>query len=441
MENKVIKWFEKCSWKDISASVKKIKPKLASIIDELSPTNDYSFYLARYPYGALILDKGVFQLINTDGQLVPLHHASISNETKLDLCYNKLMPTGIVSYNSIETFFMTKNRTASSSLYGLGNMVALWHALEGKNSYQAGRIWNISSGARTVYMLPKITDRNSYDALKKKYHLNFSIPQTLNDHWQIFSDLANHSKFPEKWHSEIIFFSQKWFSQMEDKAFSPLFKYFLEEVWSSSAFKRNQFIFDFAFSIAQENKNLKPNPYLADTVKHLIAIGDGFSPGLATAIDNLSAPISGLQKVFIEDYGLKKYAPAIMHLHHFSAHTKRPVYYSLETPTTTVFSPRSSRLSSKMVDMRELKHIMETFLSEILKGTLSIEETPLFDIARNIRYKFYHSEKDQLNEISSITDIIEIDDSFTKTLIDNKKHAFPEFSPFFRGCISISKGV
>ncbi|MES2203885.1 MAG: hypothetical protein V4496_01565 [Pseudomonadota bacterium] len=441
MENKPVKWLEKYSWKDLSASVKKIKPKLALLIDELSPSDDYSFYLARYPYGALILDKGVFQLINADGQLVPLHHASIPNETKHELSYNKLMPTGLVSHNSIETFFMTKNRTASSSLYGSGNMVALWHALEGKSSYQAGPIWNISSGARTIYMLPKITDKHSYDALKKKYHLNFTVPQTLNEHWKIFSDLANHSLFPEKWHSEVIFFSRKWFSQAEDKAFSPLFKYFLEEVWSSSSFKRNQFIFDFAFSLAQEKKNLKPNPYLADTVKHLIAMGDGFSPGLATSIDNLSAPISGLQKVFLEDYGLKKYAPALVHLHHFSSDATRPVYYSLETPTTTIFSPRSNRLSSKMVDMRELKYLTETLLSEILKGTLSIEETPLFDIARNVCYKFYHSEKDQLNEISNIADITKIDSSFTKTLIDNKKYAFPEFSPFFRGCISISKGT
>ena len=434
-------WLEEFSWSEVSDRVNKTKPKLASLINELSPSVDFSLYVAKYPYGAMILDKGVFQLMNSDGQLVPLHHASISSKTKLDLSYNKLMPTGIVSQNSIETFFMTKNRTASSSLYGSGNMVALWHVLEGKNSYQAGPIWNISSGARTIYMLPKITDKQSYHALKKKYQLNLPVPQTLNDHWQIFHDLTSHPKFSNPWHSEIIFFSRKWFSQIDEKTFAPLFKYLFEEAWHSSLFKRNQFIFDFAFSLAQENRNLKPNPYLADTVKHLITMGDGFSPGLAVAIDNLSAPITGLQKIFIEDYGLKKYSPVLMHLHHFSTDVNRPVYYSLETPTTTVFSPRSNRLSSKMVDIRELKYLTEILLSEILKGTLSVEETPLFDIARNIRYRFYHSEKDQLNEISNIIDLAQIDDSFTKTLIDDKTYAFPEFSPFFRGCVSISKGI
>ena len=441
MEKKIDKWLEKRSWKDLSFLVRNIKPKLASLIDELSPTDDFSFYVARYPYGALIVDKGILQVMNTDGQLVPLHHSSIPNKVKDDLGYNKMIPTGLVSHNSIETFFITQHRTVPASLYGLGDFVALWHVLEGMHSYQAGPIWTISSGARTIYMLPKITDKNSYHALKKKYHLHFPIPKTLNDHWQIFSDLANHPQFPKKWHSEIIIFSGKWFSKMEDRAFAPLVKYFLEEVWHSSLFRRNQSVFDFAFSLAQENKNLKPNPYLADTVKHLIAMGDGFSPGLATAIDNSAAPISGLQQVFLEDYGLKKYAPVLMHLHHFSMQTNRPVYYSLETPTTPIFSPRSSRLSSKMVDMRELKHLTEILLSEILKGNLYVEETPLFDIARNVRYKFYHSEKDQLNEISGITDLTKTDDSFTKTLINSKKHAFPDYSPFFRGCISISKGT
>jgi len=94
-----------------------------------------------------------------------------------------------------------------------------------------------------------------------------------------------------------------------------------------------------------------------------------------------------------------------------------------------------------MADMRELKYLTETLLSEILKGTLSIEETPISDIAGNVRYNFYHSEKDQLNEISNIIDIMKIDDSFTKTLVNDERYSFPEFSPFFRGCISISKGA
>jgi len=43
---KAFEWVEKRSWKDISSLVKNIKPKLASIIDDLSPSDDYYFYIA-----------------------------------------------------------------------------------------------------------------------------------------------------------------------------------------------------------------------------------------------------------------------------------------------------------------------------------------------------------------------------------------------------------
>lgn len=428
---------EKHSWSSLRAKIKKIKPELANIIDELSPSDKYALYILKYPYGALIVDRGVFQVINENGMLVPFQHPSIANKTKEDLSYNKMIPTGFVSKNSIETFFVAKNHTIPASLYGLGDMLALWHVLEGNSTYQVGPVWNISSGARTIFMLPKITDKSSYKTLKAKYALKV-IPKNLNEHWQIFSHLANHPAFSEEWHSEVIFFSKKWFANLKDKAFSQLFRHLLHDVWVSSSFRRNQFIVDFAFSVAQEQRNLKPNPYLADTVRYLMSVGDGTVPGLTPAIDNSSAPIAGLQKIFLDDYGLKKYAPIIMHPHHFSVEKNRSVYYSLEVPTTTVFSPRSSRQESKMVDMRELKHITEILLSEILKGTLYVQETPLFDLAKNIQYKFYHSEKDQLDEVSSIFELSEGNSEFTKTLIDSKEYAFPEFSPFFRGCVSIS---
>jgi hypothetical protein len=96
-------------------------------------------------------------------------------------------------------------------------------------------------------------------------------------------------------------------SRKHDKEWESFTKYLLNEVWKLSTFRRDQFIFDFAFSLVQENRNLKPNPYLSDTARNLIAIGSGESPGFSVALDDSEAPVSALQKIFIEDYGLKKY--------------------------------------------------------------------------------------------------------------------------------------
>lgn len=427
------------SWKMLSEYIRPLSQEFSLILDELDPSDEYKLYLATYPYGALILDKGIFQIINNEGHLVPLGHSSISKRIMQDLTYTGTMPVGMITSNSIETFFVTHNRTIPSSLFSKGQMISLWSALEASQTYHAGPMWSVSSGTRTICLIPKISDKIGHHNLRAKYNLKTPIPQHLTDHWEILQTLANHSAFPQKWESEIIFFSKKWFEHQKDKKWANFYRYLLNEVWQGSMFRRNQFIFDFAFSLVEEKRNLKPNPYLADTVKHLIGIGTGEVPGLAPAINDEAAPIRGLQKIFIEDYRLKKYAPVIMHVHHLTANDTRKLYYSLEMPTTTIFSPRSSRLSSKMVDMRETQDILEVLLAEIIKGSVYVEKTPLYNLARDIKYSFYHCAEDIQKEILPITELFKIDASFTRSLVDAEEYAIPEFSPFFRGCITISK--
>lgn len=430
---------EKHTWATLRDRIMQINPEFCSAIDELSPSDDHTLYIGEYPYGALLLDKGIFKIFNDENQLVPLNHSSIHSTITEDLSYTGTIPMGMVSKNSIETFLLDDNRTIPSSFYTGGDMISLWRVLEDEQSYQEGSLWNISSGAKTICMLPKVTDKTCYDSLKRKYDLKLPIPRSLNDHWAIFEKIASHEQFSQLWHSEIVFFSKAWFSHKDDKRWSIFYQYILRKAWKDSTFKRNQFIFEFAFSKAQKNKNIKPNPYLADTIKHLIGIGTGEIPGLKPATNDIVAPVSGLQKAYLEDYGLKKYMPVIMHLHHFSLEQSIPVYYSLEMPTTAYFSPRSSAALSKMVDMRELKHILEAFFSETLKGNLMIEKTPLYYLAKNVCYDFYHRDNDQYSEISNATDLIKIDPVFKKILSDSKDLSFPEFSPFFKGCISIKK--
>ncbi|MCD6045068.1 MAG: hypothetical protein K0R48_231 [Gammaproteobacteria bacterium] len=427
------------SWAELRDKIKLVQPYFCEIIDELSPPRDHTLYLGQYPYGVLILNAGIFQVFNSKNVLVPLNDITIDSKVKTDLGYTGTIPMAIVLQNSIETFFTTDNRTIPSSFYTSGGMVSLWRVLEGDCSYQEGALWSISSGARTICMLPKITENTGHELLRRKYNLRLPAPTSLNDHWAIFTRIANHKDFTQKWHSELAFFSKEWFQHKGDRDWSRFNELILNQAWADSTFKRNQFIFDFAFSLAQKSGNLKPNPYLADTVKHLFGIGAGGMPGFTPAIDNIAAPIDGLQKVYLDDYKLRKYAPIIMHLHHFSSAEDRPVYYSLTMPTTTVFSPRSSRALSKMVDIRELKHILDTVISEIVHGTLMVEKTPLFALAKDLSYQFYHSEKDPHNEILSITHLAEYDPVLQKILASFEDRVFPEFSSFINGCIAIAK--
>lgn len=435
---KISSLLERHTWNSLRQLVRSIFPRFAEVIDEINPNQDYPLYLVKYPYGSMILDKGIFQVPNHESHIVPIYHSSVPNEIKENLSYSGTIPLGLIAAKGIESFVQSKHRVLPATYMGTGKLVSLWRILEEGPSYFLGPFWSIASGVRSICMLPKITDSACHKVLKIKYGLKLPVPQRLSEQWDLFTQIANHQNFSQPWSSELIFFTKQWLDHKKDKRWSEFYRFLLNEVWQITAFRRNQFIFDYAFSIAQENKNLKPNPYLADTVRHLIAVGTGSAPAFTPAVDDSAAPISGLQRTYIEDYGLKKYAPVIMHLHHLSTIENRPVYYSFQIPTTTVFSPKSRKLSSTMVELHELKHIMETLLSEILKGHLGVEKTPLYNLASNIRYGYYHSDKDKFFEISPITEIAELDNSFTKSILESNSYSFPEFGPFFRGCISIS---
>jgi len=433
---------ERIFWKDIREKVIGSFPEFAEVIDELSPGDNYYFYMVRYPYGALITDKGVFQLPNQDGHIVPIHHGTIPNRIKDDLGYAGTIPLGLILENSIEAFMRAGDRIIPSSLAKAGQLISLWRVLDEAESFHAGRFWNITSGARSVCMVPKITDAGGYKSLKSRYGVKFSIPQKLSEHWVLFTEVIHQINYAnKKWESGLLFFPKIWFDNKKDKQWARFYYFLFNTLWQKSAFRRNQFIFDFAFSLAQQNRNLRPNPYLADTVRHLVAVGCGAVPAFAPAIDESAAPIRWLQEVFLEGYGLKKYAPIIMHSHHFNLQDDRTVYYSVQMPTTAIFSPKSRKLSSAMEELQEVKHIMEVLLSEILRGNLEVENTPLFGLAKNVRYGYYHSEKDKSGEIYSSSCIHEADKKFTSTIADSKNYIFPEFSPFFKGCISISKAL
>jgi hypothetical protein len=251
MDRKGVGKIEKKYWSDVKQQFYVINAQLAEIIDSLSLSDEYCFYVVNYPYGNLIVDKGKFYLPNPSGDIVPLLDPSIPENVREDLSYNKMVPTGIISSNSIETFFEADDHTIPVSLYTSGDWLGLWHVLENGETYQTGPLWNISSGARTVYMLPKITDKQSYKRLNLRHGLKL-FPNSTKEHWNIFKELSSQPNFSEQWLSEIIFFSRKWFADLRSKKLSILIAYLLHGVWLSSSFRRNQFVIDYAFSIAQK---------------------------------------------------------------------------------------------------------------------------------------------------------------------------------------------
>lgn len=213
----------------------------------------------------------------------------------------------------------------------------------------------------------------------------------------------------------------------------------LERAWRKSAYERNLMFYNLAFSRAKANRNLKPNPYLADTVKHLIMIAAGTVTGFGAAVEDSDAPISLLQKVYMESYGLKEYFPTLFVPKHFSLQeTKDTAYYSLSWPTTLEFSPKSRKESSILQDLAELRHIILTFIDEVKNNKLKIEDTIIGNIANSINFEFYHSKPDKHGEIKLSNEMIKEDVRLMKSSNNIDQRHFADSGTFVRGCVRIN---
>ncbi len=132
--------------------------------------------------------------------------------------------------------------------YGLmssGTLFGLWRIFDTLGNHPIS-LWNMVSGARSLFMLPKISNNIHHTKLKKAHRLISETPKEIMDHWLVFCELAERMHSP--WTSKILFFSNAWFERLDDPAWLPLKCYFYKELWDGSSFNRNKFLWNLTFS-------------------------------------------------------------------------------------------------------------------------------------------------------------------------------------------------
>lgn len=440
MSKQNIPRLQKLTWTDARERVAKVNLELADIIDELEPSNKFPIYIASYPYGSHIVEEGRFYLPRGDGKLAGISDSKFSDEIKADLGYaDEGIPVGVILDRSMELFVKSSTRFFPWKLYSEGALFGLWRGLDVTPSYHPILLFNVSAGARTIFMLPNIGDATLHKNLKRDFNIHAPSPKTLLEQWNVFKEITQHPNLNCQWSTQLLLFSKKWLTKMqEDKAWSQLSRFFLNYSWQQTGYWRNQIFYDFAFSCAQANRNLKPNPYLADTAKHLLTMGLGAAPGFGVAVNDAAAPYKLLQKIYLESYGLKKYSPTIMHPIHFStAFPHKAIYYSLQLPSAYEFSPKSRQLSSTLHDLSELKHIITVYLEELAKGKLKIEQTPMANLVNNAQFDYFHNKKDRHEEIRLTSEMPNEDPALLKCDVEEEQKDFADAGTFVRGCVRI----
>lgn len=437
----------KISWENIRSEVQKIEPKFTKLVDKLTPDDSFPIYIAYYPYGAIEADTKSSLFPKPDGSFFRLTDADAPRDIVKNLGYSiSSAPLGMVLDKQLELFIDLKQEqiTIPWLVYTPGMFFPYSAILSVKHArnYAPNGLLSSTAGARSVFMLPNIGSSTNHYNLQKELGVMASTPKSLYNHWEIFKEITN-GKLNSPWRCSVLYFSEKWINKLHnDKAWIELKQYLHELAWKHYEYEKNRVFYEMTFSRIQKRRNLKPNPYLADTARHLFATALGAAPGYIPALDEQALPLRDIQKAYVHSYKLKKYLPTVMVPSHYIFETNSsPVYYSLQNPSTYVFSPKSREVTNILFEIRELENILRVFVEELSKSDSECSDTILGQIAKEIKFSYYHSKSDRFDVVKTTKDILKQDNRFLE--IDKKlkiKNAiFSSDATFLRGCISISK--
>lgn len=422
-------------WEDVRDEIYKLNPELAKICDQISPGKEHSLLKVRYPYGATIVDKGEFHLPSPDGSLLSLKSGHVPDFIKKKLSYCSI-PLSLILHNDTEVFVEAHNRIISLNFFKPGDLFGVFESINYLTDTPSNSTWSVSAGGRSVFMIPRITDKIGHNRIRKEFGIRANDPPSdLPSQWEVFKGIYESSGGVDSWCNTILVFTESWFSNNNDSEWLKFQKYLFNLCWSQFKLVRDGAEFSLLWSLFGDeisNRSLKPRPYLVDTLKHLVSIANGAGVAFKPAITETALPVSLIQDAYINCYNLKAYIPTLMQPCKLTEEDKQ-VYYSLTLPTVLESTPYVRNAPSIIEDERDIKRLMDTLIRTI-KGNSSI-----INPIKHVKYDFFHSDIDQYGEILSSRKIAEEDNSFTFFGAEQlTERIFCGTSPFFRGCIRIS---
>jgi hypothetical protein len=436
----------KCYWQDIRDQVAKVEPKFAQLVDEIAPGKEFPVYKAYYPYGMHIGDTQTFFFKDANNILQRANSNDIDSEIKKHLGYGAdSLPFGMVLDKQLEYYIarQSEHLTIPWKLCYPGDFFPLARVLSRKSRlYAPNGIKATTSGMRSVFMLPNIGCATQHSNLQRDFNVKSPPPKNMSEHWEIFKEIFDSNVIETDWKSCLIYFSENWVKSIHtEKKWQDVKVYLYENDWHNSEYLRNKVYYDIIFSVIQNSRNLKPNPYLADTAQHLFTTALGDAPGYIPAITDDGLPLEMIQKAYVESYGLKKYLPNVIQPTYYSfEHEKYPTYYSIQNPATYTFSPKSRQQSSTQYDLREIEHIVDIFNQELSNDQGMAYNTVMNTLSKKLSVRYFHNKTDRHNIIQPSSMIPSYDNRFYKISPEYKLEnaIFAADGPFVRGCISLS---
>jgi len=429
---------EAVSWPDISAEVNQVNPNLADIINHIDPPKHFKLYKLSLDFASRIVTQGTLQLPNSAGETVPIADPSISNELQEALGYSPI-PLTLLLNKACETFFETTEHVVPLNLMAPGGLIGLHETVSRINTACTFKIpYDISVGARSIFMMPKITDSNSHKRLWYEFHTPAHPPRSLWQHIDSFNAIAQKATAKNRWRCDIVLFPSPWLYQHKyDKAWQLFHNYLFTEAWRQSSYLRYRTNLNIIWQVLTNSKSarhLKARPYVTDTIKHLLAISAGTVPAFrAAGQSEIAAPIALIENAYIDVYGLKEYLPIIMHPCYLDQSSDQaPRYYSLATPTLLESYANTQHSPNIITELRDVKCLLDSIQEQLQQKSTTFEQ-----LVKITQYHYFHMHADQQGGIQSTQMMPKLDPSLMQTVQQYKQRVFPASGPFTRGCISI----
>jgi hypothetical protein len=422
------------TYKEARDSIRAVNSGLADAIDQLDPSDEYKLLKVRYRYGDHILLDNQTYIPDTNGQLTPTNSPQLDPKIKKLFPNHKEMPVTLLLSNSAESFINIFGRPIPFSICQAGSLYALSAVMPAPGTPIDHPIhWNFTAGIRSIFMLPKIGEATSHNKILKELGINCAAPKELNEHFEVFRKIAIASN--STWHTEVIFFTEKWFEERESTPWIRFRHFLFEYIWPRFNYLRGHQFQNLILSTI--TAKLKPNPAFITTLNHIIDIIYGWKPGFTFAVEEQAAPVSLLEKTYSEIYDIKQYAPVLMH----AANLSQPIYYSFNVPAELDFLPKNNKKSTKIDDLKKFMHLYNMTV-RMLKKELSnfqrIEARYNFnEMIDSHQIQAFHYEKDPIYHIQSSTDIQH--PNLNKIMAKYPNRKFPESASFFCGALEIKK--
>lgn len=430
---------EETVWQQIRNQVIQTNPELAKIIDEIDPDKSYKLFRVYYPYGTKIINEGVLNIPNKQGELVSIYHTDISKQLQTQLGYISV-PFGIVMTKAIEIYRELPERvfTVGITYAGTGIEMGIWEYFGDAAGY------NVSAGARSLFMVPSISDTTFHKRINKEFKIDTPAPHTPVEHWDAFRKVANSPGFQDDWYCEMLFLGHKWYDNLDNNtaAWKNLKLHILKKGWTHSSVGRSRYILDLDWHVMMEALNKmreKVNSYVIDTLRHFISICCSQLPASKPATNDEAAPVKALQQAWLDIYKLKDYVPTIMQPYPYDYRSKEPVYYSLRIPSLLIFAPSSKNVATNMDDMRDLMNLT-TYLKQKDFKNVKVGHINFNDILEQTEFTFFHEPRYAYGENIHYSDtLVDGDENLTFLQFKSDNKIFAHNGPFCRGCIRLSR--